>query len=69
MTAHAVHPADEATDPHAVTSHGDDGHADDAQASEPLGPIDIAAWATGIVGVALGLVVAVALALSTGALA
>ena len=68
MTDHAVHPADEATDPHAV-SHGDDGHADDAHSTEPLGPIDVTAWATGIVGVALGLVVAVALALSTGALA
>lgn len=65
MTDHAVHPADAATDPHDVTSHGDD----HAHATEPLGPIDVAAWTTGIVGVALGLVVAVALALSTGALA
>lgn len=40
--------------------HGDDhGHDDHAHAEEPLGPIDVAAWGAGVLGIALGLVVAV----------
>ncbi len=42
--------------------HGDHGHAPDA-----LGPIDRASWGAGILGVVLGLVVVVAIALASGA--
>ena len=44
------------------TEHDDHGHADDA-----LGPIDWAQWAVGILGVVIGIVIAVGFALSTGA--
>jgi hypothetical protein len=53
---------------HASDDHGEDhGHDDHAHDdSLPLGPIDIYAWGAGILGVALGLGVALAFALSTG---
>ena len=54
---------------HATDDHGEDhGHDDHAQHddTDPLGPIDAFAWGAGILGVGLGLVVALAFALSTG---
>jgi hypothetical protein len=55
---------------HLPDDHGDDhGHDDHAHADEQgLGPIDIAAWAAGLGGVAIGLGIAVFFALATGAL-
>ena len=51
---------------HATDGHGDEhGHDDGAHAEEPLGPIDRPAWAAGILGVLLGLAVAVAFFLAT----
>jgi hypothetical protein len=59
----------------AAASHdmhgGGHGHDDDhgpghEHAGEALGPIDVAAWGAGIVGVLLGAVIAVAMAMSTG---
>jgi len=45
---------------------GDHGHDDHAHAGEEgLGPIDAAAWAAGIAGVAIGLAIAVCFALAT----
>jgi hypothetical protein len=50
---------------HAPDDHGDDhGHADEG---EPLGPIDGAAWGAGLLGVAIGLMVAFCFALATSA--
>jgi hypothetical protein len=46
--------------------HGHDDHADDD--AEILGPIDAIAWGAGVLGVVLGLAVALAFALSTAAL-
>lgn len=41
-------------------------HAHDAQAGEePLGPIDVPAWIAGILGVAIGLVMAACFVLAT----
>lgn len=52
---------------HNVDDHGEDhGHDDHAHGDEPLGPIDVIAWGAGLLGVALGLVVAVAFAAATG---
>ena len=53
---------------HAPDDHGEDhGHDDHAHADEELlGPIDAVAWGAGVIGVALGLAVALAFALSTG---
>lgn len=62
----------ERTDPHAGESmvgpqgaaddHGDtDGHDDHAHGGTALGPIDVASWGAAAVGVALGLVVVLAL--------
>lgn len=42
---------------HATDEHGHDDHA---HAEESLGPIDVPAWGAGILGVLLGLAVAVA---------
>lgn len=51
---------------HATDDHGDDhGHDDHAHAEEALGPIDVPAWGAGIVGVLLGLAVALAFFLAT----
>jgi hypothetical protein len=50
---------------HAPDDHGDDhGHADEG---ESLGPIDGAAWGAGLLGVAIGLMVAFCFALATSA--
>ncbi len=54
---------------HETTDHGDDhGHDDHAHAEEPLGPVDLAAWGAGVLGLVLGAAIAVCFALSTGAL-
>lgn len=64
--SHDEHPVDE---PHGAGDHGDDGgHDDHAHAAEALGPIDWAAWTVGVVGVAIGVVIALGFAVSTGAI-
>lgn len=52
---------------HVVDDHGEDhGHDDHAHdVVIPLGPIDMFAWGAGILGAALGLVVAAAFAMAT----
>jgi hypothetical protein len=53
---------------HSTDDHGDDhGHDDHAHPDEPLGPIDIVAWGAGILGIAIGLVIAVCFAWATSA--
>jgi hypothetical protein len=47
---------------HAIDEHG---HDDDAHGEESLGPVDGPAWGAGILGVLLGLAVAVAFVLAT----
>ena len=49
-------------------THADDapGHDDaDAHHEAPLGPLDVPAWGAGIIGILLGLAVAVAFMLAT----
>jgi len=46
----------------------DHGHADHGHAPEALGPIDVAMWSVGVLGVALGLLVALCVAFATGVL-
>jgi hypothetical protein len=55
---------------HLPDDHGDDhGHDDHAHPDEEtLGPINTAAWAAGIAGVAIGLAIALCFALATGAI-
>ena len=55
---------------HAPDDHGEDhGHDDHAHGDdEPLGPIDIWAWGAGILGVAIGIVIAACLAIGTSGL-
>ena len=51
---------------HSTDDHGDDhGHDDHAHAEEPLGPIDVAAWGAGLVGLAIAVIVAACFALAT----
>jgi hypothetical protein len=59
-----------AVEHHAPDDHGDEhGHDDHAHAdAEILGPIDAVAWGAGVLGIVLGLAVALAFALSTAAL-
>jgi hypothetical protein len=58
-----------AVDHHQTDDHGDDhGHDDHGHAEEPLGPIDVAAWGAGAIGVLVGVVTAACFALATGAL-
>lgn len=45
------------------------GHDEDGHDGEALGPIDSTAWAAGLVGVALGLVVALCFVLATSGVA
>ena len=60
---------DDLSGPHSA-DHGDamDGHDDHAHAGEgePLGPIDWTAWSLGALGVLLGLIVAVLMAMTVG---
>ncbi len=55
--------ADHATDDQGE-DHGLDDHGRD---TEPLGPIDVAAWGAGALGLMLGLIVAICFALATSA--
>lgn len=48
---------------HPATDHGQDDHG---HGEEALGPIDITMWGVGILGVALGLLVAICAAFATG---
>jgi hypothetical protein len=51
---------------HATDDHGDEhGHDDHAHAEESLGPVDRPAWGAGILGVLLGLAVAIAFVIAT----
>ena len=55
-----------AVDHHSTDDHGDDhGHDDHAHAEEALGPIDLAAWGAGVLGVLIGVAIAVCFVLST----
>jgi hypothetical protein len=58
--AEAHHRGDTADESH--------GHADDAHGSETLGPIDVQAWGALALGIGLGLIVALCISFSTGAL-
>ena len=51
---------------HLTEDHGDDhGHDDHGHVEEPLGPVDVAAWGAGVLGVAIGLAVALCFVLAT----
>jgi hypothetical protein len=69
MTENTLHrPGDVADEPHGAADHGEEhGHDDHADAEEPLGPIDAPTWAALVGGIALGLLVAVAILISTSA--
>jgi hypothetical protein len=63
------HPGDVSDEPHGQDDHGEDhGHDDHADASEPLGPIDVQAWGALVLGIGMGLAVAVCVAFSTSSL-
>lgn len=59
---------------HVPLSHAEDGDAEhdgaehDEQRVEPLGPVDVEAWGAGILGVAIGLIMALCFAAATSAL-
>ena len=51
---------------HETTDHGDDhGHDDHAHAEEALGPIDVAAWGAGVLGILAGILIAACFMLAT----
>ena len=53
---------------HETTDHGDDhGHDDHAHGEEALGPIDVAAWGAGVVGVVAGILIAACFVMATSA--
>jgi hypothetical protein len=52
--------------PNSDHGDGDHGHADHGDSPELLGPIDVPMWSVGLLGVALGLLVAVCVAFATG---
>lgn len=60
------------SDPHASDApsadlpHGTNDHAHPGE-GDALGPVDVAAWGAGAIGIAIGLVVAVCFAVATGA--
>ncbi|HEY7937402.1 MAG TPA: hypothetical protein VID26_09785 [Candidatus Limnocylindrales bacterium] len=60
--------SDTAAGGHDPAHHGQDDHGQDdhGHGEEALGPIDITMWGVGILGVALGLLVAICAAFATG---
>jgi hypothetical protein len=64
--AHAHDSAHGADEPHGAGDHGEThGHDDHGHMDVPLGPIDWIAWAAGVLGVAIGLVMWGVLAFAT----
>lgn len=60
------HQASAGDDHHEPTDHGDEhGHDDHAHGESPLGPVDVAAWGAGVVGIAIAIVIAACFALAT----
>jgi hypothetical protein len=58
---------DGAVEHHRTDDHGGDhGHDDHAHGEDALGPIDVAAWGAGALGIAFGVVVAFCFAMATG---
>jgi hypothetical protein len=55
-------------DDHDAGAHDDDHGAGHEHGEEPLGPIDIAAWGAGLLGILVGGVTALGFVLSTGRL-
>jgi len=60
-------------EPHGSAGHGGDhgatgGHDDHHAGEEPLGPVDFTMWGLGVLGVILGGLVAVLMAMSVGVL-
>lgn len=54
---------------HPNADHGDSDHGGGhGHAAEELGPIDVVMWSVGLLGVALGLLVALCVALAVGVL-
>lgn len=64
------HATDAMAGPHEASDHGADHGRDDHAHTEdePLGPVDLAAWGAGALGIGAGLVIALVMAASTGAL-
>ena len=51
---------------HSLDDHGENhGHDDHAHAEEALGPVDVAAWGAGVIGVLVGIAIALCFALAT----
>jgi hypothetical protein len=65
--AHAADPARPANRGDATVAHdvADEAHHDE-HGSDPLGPIDTVGWAVGLIGVLLGLAVALCFVFATG---
>ena len=60
------HEASAAADHQSATGHDDaHGHDDHGHADEALGPIDVAAWGAGILGVGISVVIAACFVLAT----
>lgn len=67
MPPEELHPT--MSDPHATDAPGDEhGHDDHAHTDAALGPIDVAAWGAGVVGVVIALAIAFCFALATSSL-
>lgn len=63
------HEASAGGDHHEPTDHGDQhGHDDHAHGERPLGPVDVAAWGAGVLGVGIAIAIAACFALATSGL-
>jgi hypothetical protein len=62
------HASDAMTGPHGSSAdHGEDhGHDDHAHAAEAVGPVDTRAWGAAFLGIVLGLLVVLAIAIASG---
>ena len=59
------HPGDVAGEPHGLDDHGEaDGHDDHAHAEETLGPVDTTIWGAFLLGIVLGVIPAIGIALA-----
>ena len=67
-STHEPDPAGSSAADHAASGHVEPGHGGDDHGATTLGPIDVAAWGAGILGIGVALAMTVAFMIATSGL-